>query len=369
MKVLDNMNLAFICARSYLPERRRWRFIAEKSLEPKVFYGYDKVAKPSEHAVGGLVKLQDLNSKFLNSLHKPNILYLISSSLPHFPVRMAKMAKDAGVKLVLNQNGVAYKGWFGRGWEQANTSMIGLHKLADHIIYQSEFCKRSADIFLGSHCAGWEIAYNPVDTSVFLPLKEKKPKEKNRLLLAGSHGNIYRPKKAIETLAMLIKSKQNVELVIAGGFTWDSDQEKAKEEVMAIAKANGVAGNIRLTGPYTQDQAVTLMQNADLLVHTKYNDPCPRLVVEAMSCGLPILYSATGGVPELVGEDCGVGVPGPVDWEKDHPPSPDHLADGALKIINNLDRYSQAARKRAEDCFDVQPWLEKHEQIFRKLLS
>ena len=32
----------------------------------------------------------------------------------------------------------------------------------------------------------------------------------------------------------------------------------------------------------------------------KYKDPCPSYLVEAMSCGLPILYSNSGGLPEIV---------------------------------------------------------------------
>ena len=38
----------------------------------------------------------------------------------------------------------------------------------------------------------------------------------------------------------------------------------------------------------------------------KYKDPCPNSVIEAMSCGLPILYSNSGGLPELVNNRCGV---------------------------------------------------------------
>ncbi len=43
-----------------------------------------------------------------------------------------------------------------------------LHE-ADYVFYQSEFCKRSADLFLGKREGGWEILYNAVDTTVFTP--------------------------------------------------------------------------------------------------------------------------------------------------------------------------------------------------------
>ena len=43
-----------------------------------------------------------------------------------------------------------------------------------------------------------------------------------------------------------------------------------------------------------------------LMPHNAHNDPCPNTVLEALSCALPVVYSNTGGVPELVGPDCGV---------------------------------------------------------------
>ena len=40
----------------------------------------------------------------------------------------------------------------------------------------------------------------------------------------------------------------------------------------------------------------------------KYKDPCPNTVIEAMSCGLPVLYSNSGGLRDIVSQDCGIGL-------------------------------------------------------------
>ena len=49
----------------------------------------------------------------------------------------------------------------------------------------------------------------------------------------------------------------------------------------------GLEDAVELLGPYTQAEAPALMRRADLLLHTKYNDPCPTVVLEAMASGLP----------------------------------------------------------------------------------
>ena len=369
MNLLDRINLGRIWLATYLPERRRWRTsLGRAEGPPRVFYGYERIPAADAHAFGGIVKLQDLQRVFPNRLERPNIVYLISSALPHFAVRMARMAKKTGAKLVLNQNGVAYPGWFGKGWEACNRPMRELHRLADHVLYQSDFCRMSADRFVGTYCPNSDILYNPVDTSVFTPASRPAPRDGITMLLAGSHGSFYRPQTAIRTLRLVSDGIPEVKLVIAGRFCWHRDSRKADEEVRDCAVAEGVAEKVHYVGPYTQVEAIELLRRADILLHTKYNDPCPRLVVEAMACGLPVLYSATGGVAELVGEKAGFGVPGPLDWEQDHPPSPEELAAGALRIIDDLETYRTEARRRAIAHFDVQPWLARHERIFTELV-
>lgn len=88
---------------------------------------------------------------------------------------MIRFAKKRGVKLVWNQNGVAYPAWHGSGWEKTNKPMASsLHK-ADFVIYQSQFCRLGSDRFLGKYQGQSIILYNPVDTSVFDLLKQSPP--------------------------------------------------------------------------------------------------------------------------------------------------------------------------------------------------
>ena len=158
-------------------------------------------------------------------------------------------------------------------------------------------------------------------------------------------------------------------MIIAGRYMWRPDEQGDLKEARQYAQQAGLGSQIEFQGPYSQLQAVRLLHQGHILLHTKYNDPCPRLVVEALSCGLPVIYSKTGGVPELVGDNAGIGVPGPLDWEMDHPPDSKKLAESVLQMVENLKPYSQAARKRAVNNFDVQVWLERHNEVFTTVLQ
>ncbi len=370
LTVLDRINLSRLWLQTAFGEYHRWRKQSLGSEDIRVFYGFDHIPAADEQAFGGIVKLQDLQRICPNRPQGANILYLVSSALPDFAVRMAGLARKAGVKIVLNQNGVAYPGWFGNGWEQQNRPIGRLLHMADHVFYQSRFCRQSADRFAGRRHQAAEILYNPVDTTIFKPDGQAGGRKNGlHLLLAGSHQKYYRVKVAVEALRFVLRKVPEARLCIAGRCCWEKDASRALSQVRQLAVALGVDRQIDYVGPYTQAQAPALFNQAHILLHTKYNDPCPRLVVEAMACGLPVVYSDTGGVPELVGKDAGIGVRGPVDWHNDHPPDPEEIAAAVMEIVTHGERYAAAPRKRAVEKFDVRPWLDRHKALFADLAN
>jgi glycosyltransferase involved in cell wall biosynthesis len=93
------------------------------------------------------------------------------------------------------------------------------------------------------------------------------------------------------------------------------------------------------------------------------------VVIEAMACGLPVVYSDSGGVPELVGEEAGVGVPTEASWERFVSPAPEIWAEAVLTVAEARSRYAEAARQRTVERFDLVPWVERHRQVFFELLE
>ena len=352
-------------------ERARWVTACQDVPRhtPRVYYGMDHIPTRSEALSGGLVKCQDLQTLFPNTTRAPNLLYLVSSALPLHADIMVRFAHEVGAKVVLNQNGVAYPAWHGRGWEKANVPLARIHSQADYIFYQSRFCQLGAETFLGTRACNAEVLYNPVDTDRFVPPISPTSHAKPLILVAGSHHFSYRISLAVDTLQLVLKNHPGASLQISGSCCWRSSDAECRAETMAYAKSLNISDHLRFTGAYTQDEAPSVFQQAHVLLHTQVNDACPRLVVEAMSCGVPVVCSATGGTAELIGDEGGIGIPGPLDWNQESPPKPAQLADAINQILETHSRYSQSARRRALLQFALPPWLRRHTSVLEGLLS
>jgi glycosyltransferase involved in cell wall biosynthesis len=354
-------------ARAVLAQVRRWREIAVASPASDrlaVSYGYERMPGLKEFVYGGQVKFQLLNEKLPNEPRAFNVLYLGSTNMPLEAPVLVRLARRRGAAVVWNQNGVAYPAWHGPGWELVNAPRARLMHAADHVFFQSEFCKLGADRFYGERQGPWEVLHNPVDTRRFMPAQHR-PRRPLTLLLAGSQYQRYRVVTALEVLAALREDGDDVRLVVTGALSFSDD---AKEDVEELLRRLHLEDTVELVGPYTQVGAPELFHRCDVLLHTKMNDPCPTVVLEAMAAGLPVAYSASGGTPELVGEDAGVGVPGQVDWERDHPPSAPVLAAAVRTIAGRLDEYAAAARERSL-VFDAKRWVARHREVFEELVT
>ena len=366
MSLLTRIHIQLIRLQSRITSARRWRGAPGRDAI-RFDCGFDLVPGREHILGGGLVKVQDLLSRFPAHRASPNILYLISSALPHDADIQIRACKRAGGYFVLNQNGVAYPGWHGPGWEVANRPMRFAHAQADHVVYQSRFCREGAEKFLGPHDGPSSILHNPVDTAFFTPADEIPPGGPV-LLLAGTHQFQYRADTALETLAALRETLPDARLIIAGRHTWAPEAEAAAHLEARTRELNLGDALTRLP-PYSQSEAPALFRRAHFLLHTKYNDPCPRLVVEAMACGLPVIHSASGGLPELIPPEAGAGVPAPADYENDHPPAAEDLARAVRDLWPRYAAAREAARRHTAENLDVQPWLDAHETLFKALLS
>lgn len=337
--------------------------------EPTLYFGRD-IPTAAGLVHGGAVKLQRLQEQFPVSKEYCNILYLVSSSQPPYADILITQVKKRGVKVIWNQNGISYPASDPVHWKETNAGMEKLIHKADYVIYQSKFCKDSADEFLGEFDGPQSIIYNCVDTNFFTPRKGAHPAGPLTLLLGGNQYRRYRLETALQTVAEVKKEVPDVQLMVTGTVAWEGKTEAdCLRDTHKTMEYLGIKDNVEFTGQYSQKDAPDLYCRADMLLHTKWRDPCPGLVIEAMSCGLPVVYSESGGMPELAGTDAGIGVPARGSWEEIDPSDPELLAAAVLKIEERLDWYSENARRRAVEKFDLSQYMIQHRKIFEEVLT
>lgn len=301
---------------------------------------------------GGKPKFLHIREKFGDSWKHFNIAYFGSSSLPFAPKIWIRLYKLFGVKVAWNQNGVAYPALYSpEVVEHINTLLSPIH-LCDYVIYQSEFVKRCADIYLGKFKGPSTVIINPVDTTKFKPRDLPLENEPLTIIMLGNHfESRERMEVSIDALKILRNKGMKLKLILIGTPDYEINEDW-----------------IEKLGPYLQEKAPQIFQAAHLFLHLKYLDPCPITVIEALSSGLPVVGQRNGGMPELVGEEAGILLSVPDDYESLHYPTKEDVAQAIENVSQNLSHFRQEARKRALQ-FDKEPWLKKHEEIFTKLLD
>ena len=125
------------------------------------------------------------------------------------------------------------------------------------------------------------------------------------------------------------------------GFAADAPLSDHERHLRALAARSGAAVRFQTFVPRAELPA--LLRTADVfVVPSRWPEPSPLTVGEALATGLPVIASRIGGIPEAVG-DAGILVP---------PDDPAALAGALRGLIDDRARRAAmglAARARAEE--------------------
>lgn len=127
--------------------------------------------------------------------------------------------------------------------------------------------------------------YNAVDTNEFA----FSPEHKNYLLYLGSIGANKNPKDAI------LAAKKAGETLLLGGRI--KDQAYYDKEIASLIDGT----QIKWVGEMHPNEVIALYQGAKaFLFPTLWEEPFGLVMIEAMSCGTPVIAYPNGAVPEIV---------------------------------------------------------------------
>ncbi|CAK6476276.1 D-inositol-3-phosphate glycosyltransferase [Peribacillus frigoritolerans] len=89
--------------------------------------------------------------------------------------------------------------------------------------------------------------------------------------------------------------KNNAYLLVIGE---GPDEEKIKSQVLH----SGFKDRVILLGAIPNSEIQQYYSGADIFINPSYSEGFPRVVIEAMACGLPVVATDVGGTKDIIGE-------------------------------------------------------------------
>jgi glycosyltransferase involved in cell wall biosynthesis len=191
-----------------------------------------------------------------------------------------------------------------RGFDDGTDARIAAinSELADATVVQSAYSLR-AHGDLGIELVAPQLISNTVDPSVFHPPAEREPLAGRRVrVIATSWSD--NPNKGSDVIALL-----------------DSSLDHERFEVTFAGRTDERFAHVRVLGAIATEPLAAELRRSDVYLAPSRNDPCSNALLEALASGLPAVFRASGGHPELVG-DAGV----PFDEPEEVPAALDRLA-------------------------------------------
>lgn len=119
-------------------------------------------------------------------------------------------------------------------------------------------------------------------------------------------GRIIEEKGVKELLEALVTLPNNFKLLMVGSasFGTETSTKYEKEVKKLISNLNK---RVAFTGFIPNNEIGIYYKLADIsVVPSVFNDPAPLVIIEAMSAGLPIITTGTGGISEYCNKDCAI---------------------------------------------------------------
>jgi glycosyltransferase involved in cell wall biosynthesis len=153
------------------------------------------------------------------------------------------------------------------------------------------------------------VIYNGVDSDRFAP--GSRSEARARLGLSSQEplllyvGNLKSSKGCLDLLEAfpaLLAEQSRARLIYVGAGP-------CRNALLERAAALGCSDRVSLIGAVAHAALGDWFRAADLLCLPSHNEGVPNVILEAMACGIPVVATRVGGIPEVVPEYAGLLVP------------------------------------------------------------
>lgn len=199
-----------------------------------------------------------------------------------------------------------------------------------------------------------EVIPNFVNTHRFRPARSQNVAVAKVVV----HVSNFRPLKRVEDVVRIfarVRGEMSAQLHLVG-----DGPERTRVE--ALVDSLGLAGDVKFFGESVD--VAEVLQASDVFVLPSETESFGLGALEAMACGVPVVASNVGGLPEVVldGETGFLAPVGDVDAMAKHVRR--LLSDGDLHA-----RMSRAARDRTEAQFQLEPAVQRYEATYRRIVG
>ena len=229
-------------------------------------------------------------SDFVGVRYEPKLSWAETVFFPvQYDLKKLKKHKGKGGKIIQRLDGIYYPSKHGDQYLELNASIKEIYlDLADHIVFQSDYSRRQCfDMFGEIPGDKYSLITNGVDRRLFKEKSKKdiKQKEKFRLVSTGNFRNIDMLEPVIKALDGLSASFQ---LDLIGPIVNES------------LKVYLDRPYVNYLGAMNSQSIADILPTYDIFIYSHLNPPCPNSVLEAVSCGIPVVGYDSGGMKELL---------------------------------------------------------------------
>ncbi len=226
----------------------------------------------------------------------------------------------------------------------------------DTIIFQSTWSKRIICETLDFEPQSCKIIYNATDTD-FFKTSDHPMKNSNGYLNIICTGSLRRRFRIQVPFEILKRLKLKSRVLFVGNV-----DEQCRAELDKIS-ASVYADRVIHIPHVDHHNLLTYLQSSHIFLHPVQGDACPNAVIEALSCGLPVVCGSWGGQSELIGEG-GIVVQNIKKWDYG-----EEFIEGCCKAIEeialNIDAFRVKARKRAEEMFNLERFYTEYYEVMQ----